>query len=81
MSQTTHPKAMKYYEIICRDQVIGVTSDLGVEHAFIEENKEAEFGLITKEDWERFGDDEWSEPISTQRFTGKFIFKLEPVNP
>ena len=62
----------KYYEIICEETVIGVCSTDGEDdtllHAFREDNVTA-FGRISKKDFDRYGDDDWSSPISKIRYT------------
>jgi hypothetical protein len=54
---------LKYYEIICSVGVIGVCSEDGTLQAAQEDHVKA-FGRISKEDFERYGDYPWVEPIS-----------------
>lgn len=60
---------MYYYEIIggYTGKVIGVCSSQGI-FDVAEEEPKATFGLITEEEFESFSDNEWSEPVSLERY-------------
>jgi hypothetical protein len=62
----------KYYEIICDTGVIGCTADYdgSREHLLhaVQEDQVIAFGLISKADFKRFGDETWVRPISKRRY-------------
>lgn len=73
----------KYYEIICDDTVIGVCSDSGdgenLLHA-TQEDHVSVFGEISREDFDRYGDDDWEKPLSKERWVPKITVVLELEN-
>lgn len=75
----------KFYEIICSVGVIGVCQDVGggddsLLHA-AQEDRVIAFGEISKADFERFGDNWWTKPISRKRWkpTVKIVLELERI--
>ena len=75
----------KYYEIVGNftNSVIGVTSadDNDDLVSVVEEDSVAFLGEITKEQFEKYGDDTWVKPISTVRWSPslKTTVVLEPL--
>lgn len=72
---------MKYYEIISyrhNDSVVGVCSDAGCENEWSEDGH-AIFGEISYEDFVKYGDEPWNNPISEKKYFGKRKFYLEEL--
>ena len=70
----------KYYEIICGDTVIGVTSSTDDEDGLDDllyiskQDKVTSFGEITEEQSNSFGDHPWIKPQSKKQY--RIIIKL-----
>lgn len=69
---------MKYYELIGNysGEVIGVTTSEGLLHAIQEDQLEL-VGEISKKDFDRFGDDDWTYSISKNKFKCEIIQKIK----
>lgn len=61
----------KYYEIICDKYVIGVCSSNGEDDTLLQAVREDDvtaFGRISKKEFDKYGDNWWSSPISRIRY-------------
>jgi len=74
-------KKYKYYEIVCTDTVIGVTSASDDEEGLDDllytskQDRVTSFGEITEEEFNYFSDHDWTKPRSKKQYK----IKIKPI--